>query len=65
MGLQFENLVLNNREKIFELLNIRIEDILSDIPFLQRQTVSEKELFLIGILEFFKTRKKSLISLDS
>lgn len=42
MGLQFENLVLNNREKIFELLNIRIEDVLSDNPFLQRQTVSEK-----------------------
>lgn len=42
MGLQFENLVLNNREKIFELLNIRIEDVVSDNPFLQRQTASKK-----------------------
>lgn len=42
MGLQFENLVLNNREKIFDLLNIRTEDVISDNPFLQRQTTKEK-----------------------
>lgn len=42
MGLQFENLVLNNREKIFELLNIRTEDVITDNPFLQRQTSHKK-----------------------
>ena len=42
MGLQFENLVLNNREKIFELLNIRPEDVISDNPFLKKQTKKEK-----------------------
>ncbi|GAB4235504.1 MAG: hypothetical protein Tsb0021_15090 [Chlamydiales bacterium] len=42
MGLQFENLVLNNREKIFELLNIRIEDVVADNPFFQRQTSRKK-----------------------
>lgn len=38
MGLQFENLVLNNRDKIFELLNIRFEDVIADNPFYQRPT---------------------------
>jgi uncharacterized protein len=42
MGLQFENLILNNREKIFELLNLKVEDIVSDNPYLQRQTSKQK-----------------------
>lgn len=42
MGLQFENLVLNNREKVFEILNIRAEDVVADNPFLQRQTTRQK-----------------------
>lgn len=42
MGLQFENLVLNNREKIFELLNIRVEDVIADNPFLQTPTINRQ-----------------------
>lgn len=36
MGLQFENLVLNNRRAIHMLLGLRAEDIVSDNPFFQR-----------------------------
>jgi AAA+ ATPase superfamily predicted ATPase len=39
MGYQFENLVLNNRDFIFEKLHLRHEDIVSDNPFFQRKTV--------------------------
>jgi len=39
MSLQFENLVLNNRRKIWEILHIHSEDILSDNPFFQRTTL--------------------------
>lgn len=38
MGLQFENLVLNNRKMIFELLKIPVEDIVCDNPYFQRRT---------------------------
>lgn len=39
MSLQFENLVLNNRKKIWDRLHISPEDILSDNPFFQRKTL--------------------------
>jgi len=42
MGLQFENLVVNNREILLNKLNIRGEDILYDNPFLQRKTALTK-----------------------
>ncbi len=38
MGLQFENLILNNREYIWEQLNIHPADIIVDNPFFQRKT---------------------------
>ncbi len=38
MGLQFENLVLNNRKYIHTLLNIRPEDVISEGPYFQRKT---------------------------
>lgn len=38
MGLQFENLVLNNRKRIWELLHIFPEDIVWSNPFFQRTT---------------------------
>lgn len=38
MGLQFENLVLNHRNKIYETLNINKEEIIYDNPFFQRPT---------------------------
>jgi AAA+ ATPase superfamily predicted ATPase len=39
MGLQFENLVLNNRHKILELLNISPDEVLFDNPFFQHKTI--------------------------
>lgn len=41
MGLQFENLVLNNRKRIWELLHIPPEDILWNNPFFQRTTTKQ------------------------
>ena len=38
MGLQFENLVLNNRTFILKQLNINQENIINDNPFFQRKT---------------------------
>ncbi len=38
MGLQFENLVLNNRKKIWELLQISPDEIVWDNPFFQNKT---------------------------
>jgi len=39
-GLQFENLVLNNRKSIYHLLQIPLEDILVDNPYFQSKTAS-------------------------
>jgi len=38
MGLQFENLVLNNRLWIKQQLSLKPEEILIDNPFFQRKT---------------------------
>lgn len=38
IGLQFENLILKNRNFILEALNIRRENIVADNPFFQRKT---------------------------
>lgn len=38
MGLQFENLVLNNRHLIHKALNLHSKDIVNDNPFFQRTT---------------------------
>ncbi len=38
LGLQFENLVLKNRKKIWERLKIESEDIIVNNPFFQRKT---------------------------
>ena len=38
LGLQFENLVLNNRHIIWQKLGVRSEDIVSENPFFQRST---------------------------
>jgi AAA+ ATPase superfamily predicted ATPase len=39
MGLQFENLVLANRNYLLQKLSIRFEDIVSDNPYFQRKTL--------------------------
>lgn len=38
MGLQFENLILNNRKLIWEELGISLSDIVYDNPFIQKST---------------------------
>jgi AAA+ ATPase superfamily predicted ATPase len=38
MGLQFENLVLNNRHLLWRILKIQPEDIICDNPYFQRKT---------------------------
>jgi len=42
MGLQFENLVLANQHKIFELLNIKLEDIVFANPYFQTRTTTQQ-----------------------
>lgn len=42
MGLQFENLVINNRRLLLDKLNLRDEDILYDNPYIQHRTVRQK-----------------------
>jgi len=42
MGFQFENLVLNNRQKIWELLRISPDEIVWDNPFFQTKRVDRK-----------------------
>lgn len=42
MGLQFENLVVNNREELYKLLKIQPEDIIYDNPFFQKKTTRQK-----------------------
>jgi hypothetical protein len=41
MGLQFENIVLNNRHSVWELLNIKADEIISDNPFFQKRTLKQ------------------------
>lgn len=41
MGLQFENLVLNNRSALWEHLNIKADEIISDNPFFQKKTIKQ------------------------
>jgi hypothetical protein len=38
LGLQFENIVLNNREMIWKKLGLNPEEIVSDNPYFQRKT---------------------------
>lgn len=57
MGLQFENLVLNNRHKLHELLNIRPPDIRMDNPYFQKGTKSSKGVQIDYMIE---TRFKTL-----
>lgn len=42
MGLQFENLVLNNRKRVKECLNIASENVIFDNPYFQKNTASHR-----------------------
>lgn len=41
LGLQFENLVLNNKQYIHQILEIKDEDIISENPFFQHKTAKQ------------------------
>lgn len=41
LGLQFENLVLNNKEAIWKALGLRVEDILFESPYSQPRTTKQ------------------------
>lgn len=74
MGLQFENLVLNNRKKIWEILEIKPDEIIWDNPFFQRHTskmlgcqidymiqVKSKNLYIFEIKFLTKEINKDII----
>ena len=42
MGLQFENLILNNRHKLIQLIGISLEDIVNENPYFQTKTKSHE-----------------------
>lgn len=42
MGLQFENLILNNRQEIKQLLNLQPDDIVMNNPYFQRTNATQK-----------------------
>lgn len=42
LGLQFENMVLNNRNLVWKKIGIKLEEIVADNPFFQRKTVNQK-----------------------
>ncbi len=42
MGLQFENLVLSNRQQILQLLRINPDDVIYDNPFFQHKTIRQE-----------------------
>ena len=41
IGLQFENVILNNRQLIFNELGLKPDEIIADNPFFQRKTVKQ------------------------
>lgn len=57
MGLQFENLVVNNRNLLINLLNIQQHDILYDNPYFQRKTEKNKGCQIDYLLQ---TRYKNI-----
>jgi uncharacterized protein len=42
MGLQFENLVVNNRHELYKALNIKTEDVVFDNPYFQNKTKKQQ-----------------------
>lgn len=42
MGLQFENLILNNRHKVMQLIGLTIEDVVNENPYFQNTTKTHK-----------------------
>jgi hypothetical protein len=61
MGLQFENLVLKNRDKIKDILGVKSQDIVSDNPFFQRKTLTHKGCQIDYLIQ---TRFNTLFACD-
>ena len=61
MGLQFENLVLNNRKKIHQWLMLKPEEIVSDNPYFQRKTEKQKGCQIDYLIQ---TRYNTLFSCE-
>ena len=66
LGLQFENLILKNREKIWKKLGIRPEDIVADNPFFQEKQqgwlgVKLIILFKRALIRYLRARLSFLI----
>ncbi len=57
LGLQFENLVLNNRDLVIKALTINPEEILADDPYFQRPTLQQKGCQIDYLIQ---TRTKTL-----
>lgn len=57
MGLQFENLVLNNRSEIWKSLGIRVEDIVFENAYFQRKTIKQEGCQIDYVVQ---TRMKNL-----
>jgi hypothetical protein len=57
LGLQFENLVLNNRDLVIQSLGIHPEEIIADDPYFQRTTNQKKGCQIDYLIQ---TRSKTL-----
>ncbi|MBA2367410.1 MAG: hypothetical protein H0V82_00115 [Candidatus Protochlamydia sp.] len=42
MGLQFENIVLNNRREVWRLLDLQVENIVFENPYFQSKTTKQE-----------------------
>lgn len=75
MGFQFENLVLNNRKRLWEILEIKADEIIWDNPFFQNHTsktpgcqidymvqIKSKNLYIFEIKFLTKEIQKDIIS---
>lgn len=61
IGLQFENLVINNKQLIQKHLNLKAEDIINEGPFFQRQTTRQKGCQVDYLIQ---TRHKTLYACE-
>ncbi|MGD9107610.1 MAG: ATP-binding protein [Gammaproteobacteria bacterium] len=61
IGFQFENLVLNNRKLIWNILKLKPEDILNDNPFFQHKTLKQKGCQIDYLIQ---TKHKTLFACE-
>lgn len=51
LNLQFQNLIINNQQKLFELLALKAEDIIVSGPYFQRKTTRQKECHIDYLIQ--------------